>query len=108
MEYILISAADMSLSAACKTLEEKVECHDKKATVTSCNAYVNRTEANKTDQQRYDEEQAAIDRETARKLKQREQEAKMDQLPSESRVKSQSECHQTECEKSQCSTQDHI
>ena len=75
-----------SVTSLCYSCNNYEECHDKKATVTSCNAYVNRTEANKTDQQRYDEEQAAIDRETARKLKEREQEAKMDQLPSDSKA----------------------
>lgn len=37
------------------------------------------------DEQRYDEEQAAIDRETARKLREQEQEEKMNNLPSDSR-----------------------
>ena len=51
--------------------------------VTSCNAYVSRTEAQKTDEQRYNEQQARLDRETAEKLREREQEGKMKQIPSE-------------------------
>ena len=50
--------------------------------MTSCGDYINRREANKTEEERYNEEQAALDRETARKLKEREQEEKMQQLPS--------------------------
>lgn len=58
------------------------ECHEKKATVTSCNNYINRREANKTAEERYNEEQAAIDRETKRKLQEMQQEEKMQHLPS--------------------------
>ena len=42
----------------------------------------NRTEAYKTDEQRYSEEQDAIDRETKKKLREMEQEEKMQKLPS--------------------------
>jgi hypothetical protein len=45
--------------------------------VTSCNAYENRREAQKTDEERYNEEQAAIDRETQKKLREMQQEEKM-------------------------------
>lgn len=68
----------------CYTCAHYEECHVKTATVNSCETYLNRKEAFKTDEQRYNEEQAAIDRETARKLKEREQEEKMQQLPSDS------------------------
>lgn len=62
-------------------------CHEKKATVTSCNNYVNRREANKTAEERYNEEQAAIDRETKRKLQEMQQEEKMQHLPSDEQKK---------------------
>jgi ParB-like chromosome segregation protein Spo0J len=55
------------------------------ATVTSCNAYENRREAQKTDEERYNEEQAAIDRETQKKLREMQQEEKMQHLPSDER-----------------------
>lgn len=55
------------------------------ATVTSCNAYENRREAQKTDEERYNEEQAAIDRETQKKLREMQQEEKMQHLPSDDR-----------------------
>ena len=73
-----------SLCYSCKNYET---CHEKKSTVTSCNAYVNREEANKTEEQRYNEQQAEIDRETERKLKEQKQEEKMQQLPSETEKK---------------------
>lgn len=65
--------------------EATEDCHDKTATVTSCNAYENRREAQKTDEERYNEEQAAIDRETQKKLREMQQEEKMQHLPSDER-----------------------
>ena len=43
----------------------------------------NKVETEKTPEQRYDEEQAAIDKETARRLREKEQEEKMNNLPSD-------------------------
>lgn len=63
-----------TVQSICYSCTKYEDCHEKKATVTNCNAYENRTEAYKTDAQRYDEEQAAIDRETKRKLKEIEDE----------------------------------
>ena len=62
-------------------------CHEKKATVTRCNAYVNRKEARLTEEQKYNREQAAIDRETKKKLKEKEQEEKMQNLPGDTKKK---------------------
>lgn len=76
-----------NITSLCYSCENYETCHEKKSTVTSCNAYVNREEARKTEEQRYNEQQAALDRETARKLKEREQEEKMQQLPSEAEKK---------------------
>lgn len=72
-----------SVISLCYSCENYETCHEKKSTVTSCNAYVNREEARKTDEQRYNEEQAALDRETQKKLKEKQQEGKMQKLPSE-------------------------
>lgn len=74
-----------SIVSLCYSCTEYETCHDKKATVTSCNAYNNRREAQKTAEERYNEEQDAIDRETRKKLQEQAQEAKMQQLPSESK-----------------------
>ena len=76
-----------SVVSLCYSCENYETCHEKKSTVTSCNAYANREEARKTDEQRYNEEQAEIDKETAKKLKEQQQEEKMQQLPSEAEKK---------------------
>lgn len=68
-----------SMTSLCYSCTQYETCHEKKATVTSCNAYENRTEAYKTDEQRYNEEQARIDAETRRKLRERQQEETMQQ-----------------------------
>lgn len=72
-----------SMTSLCYRCTHYEECHDKTATVTNCNAYENRREAQKTDEERYNEEQAAIDRETQKKLREMQQEEKMQHLPSD-------------------------
>lgn len=74
-----------SVTSLCYSCTHYEECHDKTATVTNCNAYENRREAQKTDEERYNEEQAAIDRETQKKLREMQQEEKMQHLPSDER-----------------------
>lgn len=76
-----------NITSICYSCNNYETCHEKKSTVTSCNAYISREEAQKTEEQRYDEQQAEIDRETARKLKERQQEEKMQKLPSEGEKK---------------------
>lgn len=73
------------ITSLCYSCTHYEDCHDKTATVTSCNAYENRREAKKTDEERYNEEQAAIDRETQKKLREMQQEEKMQHLPSDDR-----------------------
>lgn len=72
-----------SITSICYSCTKYETCHEKKATITNCNAYENRREAQKTAEERYDEEQAEIDRQTAKKLREMQQEEKMQQLPSE-------------------------
>lgn len=74
-----------SMTSLCYSCTHYEECHDKTATVTNCNAYENRREAQKTDEERYNEEQAVIDRETQKKLREMQQEEKMQHLPSDER-----------------------
>lgn len=74
-----------SMTSLCYSCTHYEECHDKTATVTNCNAYENRREAQKTDEERYNEEQAAIDRETQKELREMQQEEKMQHLPSDER-----------------------
>ncbi|NSI86619.1 ParB/RepB/Spo0J family partition protein [Agathobacter rectalis] len=73
------------ITSLCYSCTHYEDCHDKTATVTSCNAYKNRREAQKTDEERYNEEQAAIDREAQKKLREMQQEEKMQHLPSDER-----------------------
>lgn len=73
------------ITSLCYSCTHYEDCHDKTATVTSCNVYKNRREARKTDEERYNEEQAAIDRETQKKLREMQQEEKMQHLPSDER-----------------------
>lgn len=73
------------ITSLCYSCTHYEDCHDKTATVTSCNAYENRRESRKTDEERYNEEQAAIDRETQKKLREMQQEEKMQHLPSDDR-----------------------
>ena len=73
------------ITSLCYSCTHYEDCHDKIATVTNCNAYENRREAQKTDEERYNEEQAAIDRETQKKLREMQQEEKMQHLPSDER-----------------------
>lgn len=72
-----------TITSLCYSCTKYESCHDKKSTVTSCNAYVDKKEAYKTDEQRYNEEQAKIDAETRKKLREQQQEAKMAAGPAE-------------------------
>ena len=70
-----------TMTSLCYSCTKYESCHDKKSTVTSCNAYVDKKEAYKTDEQRYNEEQAKIDAEFRKKLRDRQQEEKMEAGP---------------------------
>lgn len=76
-----------SITSLCYSCQRYADCNVKTGTCEHCDQYINKAEAEKTDEQRYDEEQAAIDRETARKLREQEQEEKMNNLPSDSEEK---------------------
>jgi ParB/RepB/Spo0J family partition protein len=52
-------------------------CNVKTGTCEKCDEYVNKAEAEKTDEQRYSEEQNRIDRETAKKLREKEDAERM-------------------------------
>lgn len=76
-----------TVESLCYSCDKYEVCHEKKATVTKCNAYVNRKEARLTEEQKYNREQAVIDRETKKKLKEKEQEEKMQNLPGDTKKK---------------------
>lgn len=71
------------ITSICYSCTEYETCNVKTGTCTSCDQYNNRAEAYKTDEQRYSEEQDTIDRETKKKLREMEQEEKMQSLPSD-------------------------
>lgn len=71
------------ITSICYSCVNYEKCNVKTGTCTKCDQYKNRAEAYKSDEQRYSEEQDAIDRETKRKLKERADEEKMDTLPSD-------------------------
>lgn len=72
-----------SITSLCYSCLNYQECNVKTGTCQKCDQYINKAEVEKTDEQRYEEEQDAIDRETARKLREKEQEEKMNNLPSD-------------------------
>lgn len=82
-EEVYIDPQPEEIISLCYSCMNYETCHEKKATVRECNAYKNRREAQKTEEERYSEEQAAIDRETERKLREMRQEEKMNHLPSD-------------------------
>lgn len=70
------------ITSICYSCTEYETCNVKTGTCTSCDQYKNRAEAHKTDEQRYSEEQDAIDKETKRKLREQADEERMESLPS--------------------------
>lgn len=87
------------ITSICYSCTEYERCNVKTGTCTSCDQYKNRTEAYKTGEQRYSEEQDAIDRETKKKLRDMEQEEKMQNLPSDTQETKQ-KVHQIRLAKS--------
>lgn len=71
------------ITSICYSCTEYETCNVKTGTCTRCDQYRNRAEANKTEEQRYSEEQDRIDKDTARKLREQADEEKMNNIPSE-------------------------
>lgn len=76
-----------SITSLCYSCKRYSDCNVKTGTCQSCNQYINKAEAEKTEEERYSEEQDAIDRETAKKLREKADEEKMQQLPSQQEKK---------------------
>ena len=87
------------ITSICYSCTEYETCNVKTGTCTKCDQYKNRVEAYKTDEQRYSEEQDAIDRETKKKLREMEDEEKMQNLPSDTQETGQ-KVHQIRLAKS--------
>ena len=75
------------ITSLCYNCKRYLECNVRTSTCTSCDRYINKTEAEKTEEQRYSEEQDRIDRETKRKLQELHDDKKMEILPSERKRK---------------------
>ena len=67
-----------SITSICYSCLNYSTCNVKTGTCQKCDEYVDKAEAKKTDEQRYSEEQDRIDRETKKKLAEREHEEKLD------------------------------
>ena len=72
-----------SITSLCYSCSHYSECNVKSGTVRECNEYINKAEAEKTEEQKYSEEQDRIDRETKKKRKEKDQEEKMSHIPSD-------------------------
>lgn len=72
-----------SITSLCYSCKRYSDCNVKTGTCQSCDQYINKAEAEKTEEERYSEEQDTIDRETAKKLREKADEEKMQQLPSD-------------------------
>ena len=75
-----------SITSLCYSCQKYKDCNVKTGTCQKCDQYINKAEAEKTDEQRYSEEQDAIDRQTKKKLQEREDTEKMEHLPSEGNI----------------------
>lgn len=75
------------INSLCYSCQYYSTCHVKTGTVKECDTYVNKAEAEKTEEQRYSEEQDRIDRETKKELQRQQDEERMQQLPGERKPK---------------------
>lgn len=74
-----------SITSLCYSCKKYPQCNVKTGTCRKCDQYINKAEAEKTEEQRYSEEQERIDRETRKKLREMADEEKMKRLPSDAR-----------------------
>lgn len=77
-----------SITSLCYSCLNYSTCNVKTSTCKKCDGYINKAEAEKTDEQRYNEEQDKIDKETKRKLQERDREEALDKAlqPREKKV----------------------
>lgn len=76
-----------SIISLCYSCQRYSECNVKTGTCNHCDRYINKEEAEKTDEQKYNEQQDAVDRETKRKLQEKADQEKMEHLPSDRETK---------------------
>ena len=80
-----------SITSLCYSCKRYSVCNVKTGTCKKCDRYINKAEAEKTEEQRYTEEQDRIDRETRKKLREMEDEEKMKHLPSDKKTENQTD-----------------
>ena len=76
-----------TIASICYSCDKYETCKNRSDIATSCNAYVNRKEARLTEEEKYNREQAEIDRKTKKKLQEKAQEEKMQNLPGDTKKK---------------------
>lgn len=67
-----------SITSLCYSCLNYSACNVKTGTCEKCDEYINKVKIEKTDEQRYDEQQSAIDKHTKKMLQERESEAVLD------------------------------
>lgn len=72
------------ITSLCYSCQRYSGCNVKTGTCTKCDQYINKAEAEKTDEQRYSKEQDRIDRETKKKLREMADDERMNNIPPES------------------------
>lgn len=72
-----------SITSLCYSCQRYADCNVKTGTCEKCDQYINKAEAEKTDEQRYSDEQGKIDRDTKKKLQAKADWEKMTKLPSD-------------------------
>lgn len=71
------------ITSICFSCTEYETCNVRTGTCTKCDQYNNRSEAYKTEEEKYSEQQEAIDRETAKRLREQDENRQMENLPSD-------------------------
>ena len=71
------------VTSLCYSCKRYTDCNEKSNTVQNCNEYINKAEAEKTEEQIYNEQQNKIDKETAKALRDKADQEKMNTLPSD-------------------------
>lgn len=75
-----------SITSLCYSCKSYKDCNVKTGTCEKCDQYINKADAEKTDEKRYSEEQDKIDRQTKKKLQQQADNEKMGKLPSDEKT----------------------
>lgn len=75
-----------SITSLCYSCLHYSDCNVKTGTCKKCDQYTNKAEAEKTEEQRYNEEQDRIDRDTKEKLQQMSDQKKMENTPGSAEV----------------------